>query len=295
MSDLSGDAASSAFGAPEEKVIDAETARPLDGTDTERISDAARRSWRSRFASAYVALAVIAGIGIGAFVVLLAKPEAAPAPAWSDWVPTGSDGAKVRQIADHVAARYRLDTGQQLVVALAGPPRVRGDDGTLIEVSAIAVLPDTSKGLQEASDVDIFGADGSLHYILCGLGKNCSIASGEPSEARHTLLRREALELALYTFKYVKNVQSVTVTLPPRKDGQAVPTSVFFRPDDVKPELTKPLTRTLNTATPRIGGIVPVELASINRITQPRLFQAQYQPAQDGSAILILQPLALGA
>ena len=33
------------------------------------------------------------------------------------------------------------------------------------------------------------------------------------------MMRRQAIELALYTFKYVPSIETVTVFLPPRPDG----------------------------------------------------------------------------
>ncbi len=71
-------------------------------------------------------------------------------------------------------------------------------------MSAIAIRPDTSTGKKEENEIDVVPATHSFQYILCGLGANCSIKGGKASTARHALLRREALELALYTFKYVR-------------------------------------------------------------------------------------------
>jgi hypothetical protein len=258
-------------------------------------ADAARSSgYRSRFALIYVALAVLAGVGVGAFAILLTKPDAAPAPAWSAWAPSGSDLAKTKQIADRVSKGYRDDIGDQLVIALSGPPTVTAgsSEGTGdIPVRAIAIRPDTSTGQAEEDDVAIVDSASSHQYILCGLGANCSISSGAPSEERHALLRREAVELALYTFKYVPSVDSVTVFLPPRPDAAAAPTAVFLRRGDVEPELRKPLRDTLEPTTPTIGQLQGQELAAVNRVTRPRLYQYEYTQAQDGSAVLVLNPI----
>jgi hypothetical protein len=284
--------------AADRPIVDAETAKPVAPDATESREERARKSgYRSRFGAIYFALAIDAGAGVGSLVVLLARPDAAPAPAWSTWKPTGSETAKARQIADHVSKQYRLANGQQLSVALVGPPQVTASDGQAVNVPvrAIAVLPDTSTGQQEDSDVSVINAEGSLQFVLCGLGENCSITSGEPSEARHALLRRQALELALYTFKYVDGVDSITVFLPPRPDAQqtqATPTAVFLPKKDVRDELDRPLSKTLTTATtPGIGEMQPTELGTVNRITRPRLYGYQYQQAQDGSAVLVLSPI----
>ena len=76
---------------------------PSIGALPSREDRARSKGYRSRFVWVYVALAALAGVGLAAFVVLLAKPDAAPAAKWSAWSPTGSDDAKARQVAAHVA------------------------------------------------------------------------------------------------------------------------------------------------------------------------------------------------
>ena len=271
------------------RVIDAEPAIPV----TEERGILRQASFRKRFAAVYLSLALIAGVGIGAFVVLLARPDAAPAPAWSVWQPDGSESARVRQIADHVAGRYRLPSGEQIAVALAGPPTVAAgtEEQANIPVRAIAVRPDTSTGKAEDEDIAIVDASKSVQYVLCGLGQMCSITKGKASEARHALLRREALELALYTFKYVDGIETVTIFLPPRPDGATPPNAVFLERRDVKSELSTPLTKTLAPGAPGIGSIPAKELSAVNRITRPRLYGYEYTQAQDGSAVLVLNPI----
>ena len=279
--------------ASQERVVEAEPARVV-GTPTANREDRARKSsYRRRFAVIYVALALIAGIGIGALIVILSRPDAAPAPAWSVWKPSGSETARVRQIADHVSTRYRFPEGDQLVVAIAGPPTVTAssDPSNPIPVRAIAVRPDTSTGKAEEDDIEIVDASKSMQFQLCGLGDACAVAHGKASEARHLLLRREALELALYTFKYVDGVDSVTVFLPPPPGTDAQASAVFLKRGDVKPELSKPLTKTLAPGAPGIGQIKTSELQALNRITGPRLYRYQYTQAQDLSAVLVLDPI----
>ena len=50
------------------------------------------------------------------------------------------------------------------------------------------------------------------------------------------LLSRQALELSLYTFKYVSDIDSVIVFMPPSPKGESNG-SVFFRRGDVADEL----------------------------------------------------------
>jgi hypothetical protein len=276
-------------------LIEAEPAKPVDESSTVPRSERARKTgYRRRFAYNYGALALIGGIALGAFIVLLSRPDAVPNPAWSSWEPTGSSNARVKQIADHVAKEYRFQ-GQQMAVALGGPPTVAagGDSTSPIPVAAIAVRPDTSTGKAEEDDIDLVDASKSMQYVLCGLGDNCSLSSGPPTEARHTLLRREALELALYTFKYVDGVNSVTVFLPPPAGTTQTPaTAVFLEKGDIGPEISRPLSQTLAPLTPSVGTIKAGELQTLNRITRARLYQFQYTQAQDLSAVLVLDPIA---
>jgi hypothetical protein len=275
-------------------VVDAPLATPVDRTDEQPREERARLSgYRRRFGVIYLVLALFAGAGVGALIVLLAQPEAAPTAAWSAWEPSGSETARVRQIADHVSTRYRFPEGDQLVVAIAGPPTVTagGDPANPIPVRAIAVRPDTSRGKAEEDDIQIVDATKSMQFQLCGLGDSCSIAQGQPSEARHMLLRRQALELALYTFKYVDGVDSVTIFLPPPPGPDAQSSAVFLRRGDVKDQLSKPLSKTLAPGAPSIGQIPANELQALNGITGSRLYNFQYTQAQDLSAVLVLDPI----
>ncbi|MEO6579483.1 MAG: hypothetical protein ABIO99_11380 [Candidatus Limnocylindria bacterium] len=281
-------------GAAPRSFIEAEPARPVGKSDEPSRADRARgRGYRSRFGIIYAALAVIVGVAVAALAILVTRPESAPAPRWSVWQPTGSDSAKAKQIADHVSTTYRQANGQQMTTALVGPPTVSAAStaGGDIPVRAIAVRPDTSTGKKEENDIAIINAENSLMFLLCGLGESCSIIGGSPSVARHALLRREALELALYTFKYVPGIDSISVFLPPAKGAVAKPTSVFVRKADLEEELSKPLTRTVAPKTPTVGRMTKLELARVNRITSPRLYSYEYQQAQDGSAVLVYDPV----
>ena len=261
-------------------------------TNPESRADRARRfAYRSRFAAFYVLLAVIAGAGVGTLLILVGRGSPAPAPAWSAWEPTGSVERRAAQIGDHVGDQYRLPSGRALVaVTYAGPPTVTGPDGASFQVRAIAVRPDTTAGRAEADDIDTLNAQGTVMYTLCGLGTACSIAEGKASDARGQLLRREALELALYSFRYLDGMDSTLVLMPPRADGQ-VATAVFLERGDVRTELEQPLDQTLTAPlTPGVGEIQADEQRVIDRTTRSRLYEYSYLQAQDGSPIMVLTP-----
>ena len=262
----------------------------------ETRADRARRlAYRSRFAAFYVALAVIAGAGVGALLVLVGRGSPAPAPSWSAWEPTGSVERRSAQIADHVGDQYRLPSGKALVaITYAGPPTVTGPDGSSFRVPAIAVRPDTTGGRAESDDIDTLNAAGAVMYTLCGLGNACSIPEGKATAERGQLLRREALELALYSFHYLDGIDSALVLMPPRADGQAA-TAVFVERGDVRPELGRPLDQTLTAPlTPGVGEIAEDEQRVIDRVTRSRLYEYSYLQAQDGSPVMVLTPALSG-
>jgi len=288
--DVMGKAAADAGRAPGKQVAGGVVVRR-----ESRAERARRLAYRQRFAFFYVLLAVVAGAGVGALVVLVGRGEPEPPPAWSEWQPTGSTERRAAQIADHVSDPYRLPSGKPLVaVTYAGPPTVTGPDGATFQVRALAVEPDTTAGRAEVTDVDTFDARRTVMYTLCGLGQACSIPEGRPSIERGQLLRREALELALYSFTYLEGIESVLVLLPPRADGQAA-TAVFLEKSDLRAELSRPLAETLpSPLTPGVGEIPPEEQRVIDRTTRPRLYEYSYLQAQDGSPVMVLTPALSG-
>ena len=139
------------------------------------------------------------GVLLAAWTRRLERPAG-----WSVWQPDGDDRvAAAKQIAEHVGPQYRLGDGDQLVAVQAGPLE-------------IADLPLSVALRSSANGGDIQLIDGKgVMYTLNGLGPRGSITRGTPSEERHLLLRREALELALYTFRYRDDVDIVVALLPP--------------------------------------------------------------------------------
>jgi hypothetical protein len=283
-------------------VVDAEPARPVGGVAVHSRGDRARRSaYRFRFVLFYFGLAVVAGSALGAFVVVLSQPHAKPPPPWSTFVPSGSADARAKQIADHVQNEYKLPAGQPLVAVRAGHPvqtvLTSQTTAAQVDVAAVVVRPDTSKGKHEAGDIKIIAGPDTVAYTLCGLGQNCSIAVGKPSMARHALLRREAVELALYTFKYVPGTSAVVAYLPPppgqSASGGALPsTSVFLDRKALGASLSQPLIRTIGPRTPTIGTMSTGERAMIDRLTLSHLYNLDYTSSPDGSPLLVLTPLA---
>jgi hypothetical protein len=134
-------------------------------------------------------------------------------------------------------------------------------------------------------------------YRLCGLGPKCAIA-GKPSTERHLLLRREALELALYTFHYVGDVDQVVVFMPPAYSSaastkQTISEALLFRPGDVEAELHRPLRSTLDRRTPSVAGVAESpDSGLVDRLTTSTLYTFSLTPAnQDARVFLVMDPL----
>lgn len=238
-----------------------------------------RHPHKERFNVAYAALAGVALAAVAAAALFAAGRHATPEPKWSSWHPTDEGYGAVAQIADHLAPRYELDNGGQLVAVKGGPMKIA-------DLPVTVALRDSNKR------VSVLRGDGVL-YTLCGLGPKCAIATGKASVTRHLLLRRETLELALYTFRYVRGADYVVALMPPRK-GKTATQALLYTKDGLHAELERPLDATLG-ARPPLPAVLPrsPELPVIERLTNGSLFQFSVQQGQDASAFLVLDKLTL--
>jgi len=223
---------------------------------------------------------VALGLAAVAAVVALAiqgKQTGPAEPFWSAWRPTS--GNAPGQIAEHVGQQYHLGGGEQLVVVTGGPLEIAG-----LPMDIVLEQPVSQGG--SFSKVDGKG----VLYRMCGLGPQCSIRAGKPSTERGLLLRREALELALYTFRYT-DADNVVVFIPPAP-GKKPSQAVFFRRSDVDSQLKQPLGSTLTRTAPLPSTMVrSPDAQSVYRITTPHQFQFSFSQANgDQSAFLVLKP-----
>ena len=250
---------------------------------------AKRRSpHRGRFLLAYALLGTVGGVALVLGAGLLDRSEGSagnqlpPRSTWSSWYPTAEGMAGANQIAQFVGRRYRMESGDQLVGVRAGPLSVQS-----VRVSAIALR--TAGEESGGSDISVIPAERSVSYVLCGLGENCAIPKGKPTRGRERLLRREALELALYTFQYME-VSSVVAFLPPRPDAEPL-WSFLFQRGEFSEELARPLRDTIPEGDPPLPGkMTPIEVARIDRLTEPARYRFQFSQSQDGTVLLVLDP-----
>jgi hypothetical protein len=232
---------------------------------------------------------------------------------WSEWRPTATGVDAARQIADHVGHEYRLPSGRQLVLVDGGPMQLAGLPVT------IAIQQPLSKG----GDIDIVDDGVGVMYRLCGsdsddVTEDCALP-GKPSERRGILLRREALELALYSFRYL-GVSAAVVLLPPTVDANAQATSsqatsassalssssddppapstaLLFQRDqaDVQRALSRPLTATLSSKTPSIATVTrSPDAGVVQTLTKTKAYRFKFQEAnQDAAWYMLMAPLMI--
>jgi hypothetical protein len=242
------------------------------------------RQHRVRFGIIYGALAAVLVTAIVALGVFATR-SINPAPQWSAWKPTGGGQGAAHQIADHVAQRYRLPNGDQLVDIISKAPSITPTTSTL-PIHYIAV-----RGTKGQQDQDYaVSSTNSVMYSLCGLGTGCQIATGKPSVERGRLVRREILELALYTFKYVGGIQNV-IAFMPATAGKTAKYVVFLRPNDVTAQLKQPLATTLGKNVPLPKAIPAHEAHAIDTTTGPRLYSfSGVAQAPQGDLVFVLAP-----
>jgi hypothetical protein len=244
-----------------------------------------------RFGAVYATLGAVLVAALVAFGVLLAKPGPKPAAAWSTWQPTpGTVATMSSQIANHVSHNYRLNkTGAQLVAVVPSKPTVTsGTQNIAIKAIAIRKAANTNTGIEVLTGNDVTQSE---MFTFCGLGSHCSIAGGTPSSDRGRLVRREALEVALYTFKFVPSIKSVIAFMPPAPGATAPGPMIFLRKQNFTTVLSKPLRTTLPLTKPPLPTSSDVkEAATIDQLTLPNVFSYSLQALQTGGAAFVLDP-----
>jgi hypothetical protein len=206
------------------------------------VAPAKHSSYAPRFqflTGALVAVGIAALVGIA--VLIIGPSTKTPPPPWSPWKPASKGTAGANQIAQHVAGEYR-DGGEQLV-------KVEANDLSFRGVPLAVALREAP---EQGGDIQIHDDKGVL-YQMCGMGPNCSIDHGKPSRERTFLLRREGLELALYSLRYL-DVKQVVVLIPP-PPGKLQTVALYFRRDDVQAELERPLTSSLVPRAPSVSTV----------------------------------------
>lgn len=266
-----------------------------------------------------IALAGLVGIAVAAIAIAIVvatrggnhNTVAAPGH-WSSWAPDSSSSQGVSEIADYVAPYYRINASQQLdVVTPISVAQANASGGTTGNGMLVAVNEAPSGKVSNSSLALLNGK--TVAYNICGLGpKDCEL-SGRPSVDRMLLLRREALELALYTFTYISGSQNVLAVLPPGRtvssgssasknsvsssssSGKRVTVGILFVRKELQPWLKVPLSKTLQNFPPDVSEL-PIwsqseEAGLVDQITARGLFSSQVEADQEGGKLLVLSPL----
>ncbi len=237
---------------------------------------------------------------------------------WSLWKPPDGGSQGAREIADFIAPTYRIDAADQLDIITVVNLESQAAEQAAAQADANGTSAATQSGLEVAvrpsagsSQVRLLGGN-TIAYNLCGSGgKDCSIGVGKPSANRLLLLRREALELALYTFKYISRTDNVLAHPPPGPQqpsgtlSKIPPTAARRRrasrstwrcsssARSSAPLLDHPLALILPEAEPpTVAEMAKAPEANlVAQATARGLFSEQLQQAQDGSSLMVLAPL----
>jgi hypothetical protein len=243
------------------------------------VAAAKRSTYSPRFqfltgALVAVGLAALAGIAL----LIIGPSTSSPGPPWSPWKPASSGIQGATEIAGHVAPEYR-DRGKQLVNVDANDLSFKGVPLTV----ALRTAP------EQGGNIQIHDEKGVL-YQLCGLGPSCSIDQGKASNERGFLLRREGLELALYTFRYLSDVKQVVVLIPPVK-GKAQTVALYFRRDQVRAELQRPLTSSLVPKAPSVSNVtLSPDAALVDQATDEAYLFTLNGSSFNNGGFLVLEP-----
>ena len=244
----------------------------------------ARPHWL-RFYAIYVVLgaALFGAVVVG---VVSATKTTRPGAAWSAWRPSGGGLGAAAEIAKHVGGEYRFGNGNQLADVIAKAPSVTASNQK-IPVGYVAVR---GSGGKPDGVLPVSGSN-SVMYTLCGLGASCTVATGNASVARGLVVRREIVELALYTFHYESGISTVIAFMPP-SSASASPVIVYLHRSDLASQLRRPLAETFPGRAPGPNAISSRDARLVEATTGKSVYSFSLTQAQDGNAVLVLSRLA---
>lgn len=314
-----GSAAASASSASAETTAGGALAVALPGSRTSRtpaapVAPGGADPHAPRFQFLFGALGALSVTAVALAIALLRAPAPAAEAPWSAWRPAQSEVDPAQQIANFVAPQYRLDDGRQIVQVTGGPPVLKGQPLTV--------------GIYRSGQTPVALEGNNVLYQLCGGGVDCSIKEGKVSFARGLLIGREALALALYTFRYVAGVDHVIVMIPPPPPGSAKTASAstsgagastsgavagtgatsatatsshvvshafLFAQRDLAPALERPLSATLSTVTPRISQMTKwPDAAVVKALIGPHVQDFTISETQQTGPVMLLEPPGVG-
>jgi hypothetical protein len=245
-----------------------------------RTAAAARHAKRFRIFMGALAFLAAGALVLAGVLVATSTTPTDSGPSWAAFKPSSDKiepGAK--QIADFVGRQYRLPTGEQIVLVTGSP----------MELQDLPMKIAVRQPVDAGGDIKVIDGKGVL-YRMCGLGDKCAIPKGPASEERGLLLRREALELALYSFHDLDDIDNVVVFMPPKR-GEEPSLALYFRRGEVAGPLAQPLKATLPAPVPNPDTITTAPgTPFIDRVTITNLFKFSLTAGnRDANVFLVLE------
>jgi hypothetical protein len=211
------------------------------------------------------------------FGVLISRSDSGEV--WSSYKPEGHETfGRAQNLANYVAPRY-VSNGAQIAVVQA-QPLVFGE--SVVDGIAFARLPAQGVG---SPFTQFEPAANTMLYVFCGPATKCGLANPAGDDVA-ALLREESLELALYTFKYWPDIDSVVTLLPPEPNRKP---ALLLRRRKLTDQLSKPLAATL----PRhdlvtTSAMTETELSTVQRLTESSIFLSSFEQTPNGHTLLVL-------
>lgn len=235
-----------------------------------------------RFGLAYLVLAVAVGVAVGLAIVLIGRgSDHKAATGAQSFKPRQSGELGAKEIARHVGIEYRQADGSQLAAVVGERPNFQGQP-----LSFYLIRP--SDAQDPDKDIAIFSVGDGIMYSMCGFGKDCATATAETPEDA-LLLKREALELTLNTFKSDSDVDTVTTLLPPLQQGSL---AIIFTRSDLGAWVHKPLSDLLSKdGTVKPGQLSSQEAQRIDTVSAGSLYTYDAVQGPDGNAYFRLDPI----
>jgi hypothetical protein len=221
-----------------------------------------------KFRVAYGILGTLATLAVVAFAILLVRGGPEDIPLWSTFQPTAEGLGTAEEVAAFVESRYVFEDGTPMVSVSA--------DWLTLQDAPIEYVSIERPDSNGRTDELLLPVTSSVKFGLCGDGEQCSITRGEASPERLRYLSRASLELALHTFQYMPEVESVVTYLPPPVGTQ--PTwALFFQRDDFAWALDAPLSELMELTPPQTPALmVPAEATLIDELTTPIQFRYSF-------------------
>ena len=252
---------------------------------------------------------VLAGCAVAAgvlFVVLLgddgerrrevADTDRGLAANWSPWHPRSDRAISgAQEIAKRIERSYKDARAKKLTSVEGGPIALNKTLPVSVAIPGAGAQFTVVRGV-------------GVQYTLAGFGKGGGLKGSTPSAERRRLLRREALELSLYSFRYLPDVQMVVALLPPAPKAEQVHIdpqartaggkkakvepfqrqALFWRRSELRRQLETPLATTLALKAPKIDSVAKPEAKRIDDLTLEHLYTYEHIQQQDGSIYLKL-------